>query len=297
MEQALIQHVRSRIQADVDFLRSQGLLSQPDADEISRRVQNGSGSGSGAVQDLNSRVGGMALSTGQQPPPQDGGMAATAAPHGQARAIWDYRQTQVRLVASGKLASGPPVLCSAARRSWISKGRHHRYHGGRECRLVAWFIKCVSVRRVRCSIALTAALELLADGRSGIFPSNVSPRASAQSLTADCFAYDFELLLSTHATARRANLALERYVAFASATCQLQLTGRLQQLVLARVRRQQRLWSRFNDACIRAASADSATGLRVSTASVVRLEREAAPAAGSAATVRATSTSATSAST
>jgi hypothetical protein len=91
MQEALVQHIRSRIFADVDFLASQSLLSQSDAETIKSKLPVSLSSSSGSALQLGSQMHQMTLSNERlaHDSPHYGG------PKQQARAVWDYHQSQV----------------------------------------------------------------------------------------------------------------------------------------------------------------------------------------------------------
>lgn len=90
MQDALVQHIRDRIIADVDFLVNQSLLSQMDAQAIKSKLPSGPGSIGSALQ-IGSEMQQLSLSSQ--------GLAhiraPTLGPKQQAKALWDYHQTQV----------------------------------------------------------------------------------------------------------------------------------------------------------------------------------------------------------
>lgn len=97
MDQALLSHLLARMQADVDFLAAQSLISAQDADLIRSKLPS-----AGAGQ-LNQQLGLLNLTGGAvahpartvPPPPASPALAAPQVQH--VRALWDYAATQVSL--------------------------------------------------------------------------------------------------------------------------------------------------------------------------------------------------------
>lgn len=82
---ALLSHVVSQIEANVDFLASQGYISQSDASAILTKLPNGQNNATAptGITGLASRVSNMVVGAPRAPP------ASAARP--QARALWPYQ--------------------------------------------------------------------------------------------------------------------------------------------------------------------------------------------------------------